>query len=108
MDLEAFSEASSDKGTICIALCIRGKTDKARKFVPETSGSVRHFHAGTDAANMIRQPALTANNIASVPFYMVTHENGTKSMLAEAETTLSRSPTIIPRPANASCLLSRT
>jgi hypothetical protein len=76
-DLEAFSEASSDKGIICIALCVRGETDEARKFVPEPSGDVRHFHAGTDAANMIRQAASTADNIASVPFYMVTHENGT-------------------------------
>jgi hypothetical protein len=76
-NLEAFSESLSDKGTICVALCIRGEVDEARKLVPEPSGDVRYYHADASVADMIRQAALTADNIKSVPFYMATHENGT-------------------------------
>ena len=76
-DLEVLNKSLSDERVICIASCIRGKMDEARKFVPESSGNVRHFHAGTDTANMIRQAALTTDNIASVPFYITIHDNGT-------------------------------
>jgi hypothetical protein len=45
-NLEAFSESFSDKGTICVALCVRGKIDEARKFVHKPSGNVGYYHAG--------------------------------------------------------------
>jgi hypothetical protein len=76
-DLKVLSESLADKCVICITSCVRGEMDEARKFVPESSGDAQHFHAGTDAANVIRQAALTTDNIASVPFYVAIHDDGT-------------------------------